>query len=156
MQVLVLADAAGPLLGFEIRQPVRRYRRGIEKDDGSAVRLRLVLRELEQPERALDVDLMRGDRRELGARREQRGQVEDQIHLEFGHQTFQDGVVEDRPDHFAVDLAGDGVVEPRHVDRHDGAVAGLGEAIDQAVANLAAGAGDEHNRLSHPRIILNE
>ena len=50
------------------------------------MRLGFVLRELEQPERAFDVDLVRRDRRELRARREQRREVEDQIDLEFRHQ----------------------------------------------------------------------
>ena len=48
-----------------------------------AVRFALLLRELEQVERALDVDVMRGDRRELGARREQRGEMEHAVHLEL-------------------------------------------------------------------------
>ena len=34
------------------------------------------------------------------------------------------------------------------------AIAAFGQAIDQAVADLAAGAGDEDNWFSHPRIIL--
>jgi len=42
-----------------------------------------VLRELEQVQRALDVDVMRRNRRELGTRREQRSQVDDEIDLEF-------------------------------------------------------------------------
>ena len=42
-----------------------------------------VLRELEQVERALDVDLVRRHRRELGARRQQRGEVKDQLDLEL-------------------------------------------------------------------------
>ena len=35
------------------------------------------------------------------------------------------------------------------------AIAAFGEPIDEAVADLAAGAGDEHDRLAHARIILN-
>ncbi len=50
---------------------------------------RFALRELEQVERALDVDLVRGDRRELGARREQRRQVEDGVDLELGQDALE-------------------------------------------------------------------
>ena len=53
------------------------------------MRLGFVLRELEQVQRALDVDLVRRDRRELGARREQRREMEDQIDLELGHHALE-------------------------------------------------------------------
>ena len=62
---------------------------GIEEDDRAAVRFGFVLRELEQVQRAFDVDLVRRDRRELGARREQRREMEDQIDLELRHQAFE-------------------------------------------------------------------
>ena len=41
------------------------------------MRFTLVLRELEKIERPVDVDVMGGDRRELGARRQQRRQVDE-------------------------------------------------------------------------------
>ena len=65
-------------------KPVRGNRRGIDEDDRPAVRLRFVLRELEQVQRAFDVDLVRRHRRELGARRQQRGEVKHQLDLELG------------------------------------------------------------------------
>ena len=47
------------------------------------------LRELQQGQRAVDVDVMRGDRRELGARGEQRREVEDQIDFELGQHALE-------------------------------------------------------------------
>ena len=46
-------------------KPVGGNRRRVHEDDRPAVRLGFVLRELEQVERPFDVDLVRGDRREL-------------------------------------------------------------------------------------------
>ena len=46
------------------------------------MRLAFVLRELEEAKRAVHVDVMRGDRRELGPRGQHRGEVEDKVHLE--------------------------------------------------------------------------
>ena len=54
------------------------------------MRLGLALRELEQVERALDVDLVRGHRRELGARREQRREMKDQFDLELGEDALEE------------------------------------------------------------------
>ena len=62
--------------------------------------------------------------------------------------------IENRAGDLAVDLPGDRGIERREVERDDRAVGLLGEAIDQAVADLAAGAGDEHDRFAHARIIL--
>ena len=62
------------------------------------MRLALLLRELEQVERALDVHVVRRDRRELGARRQQRRQVEDAIDLELRQDAIeQAGVGESTP-----------------------------------------------------------
>ena len=54
-----------------------------------------MLGELEQRQRAFDVDLVRGDRRKFGPRRQQRGEVENQIDLELGHQPFEQGLIGD-------------------------------------------------------------
>ena len=60
------------------------------------MRLAFVLRELEQLQRAFDVDVMRGDRRELGARRQQRGEVEDEIDFELRQDALEQVGVGDR------------------------------------------------------------
>ena len=100
------------------------------------MRLGLVLGELEQAQGPLDVHLVRGDRRELRARREQRGEMEDEIDFEFRHHPLEQRAIRDRAGDLAIDLAGDRVVEPRDVDRDDAAIAALGEAIDEAVVRF--------------------
>ena len=87
------------------------------------MRLGFVLRELEQVERAVDVDLVRGDRRELRARRQQRGEVEDQLDPELGEHAFEHAAIEDRPGDLAVDLRRRWRIERRDVERDDGPVA---------------------------------
>src|SRR5574342_500978 len=63
VRVLLLADAAGPPLRIEIGKAVGGNRRWVDEHHRTAVRFPLPLRELEQVERALHVDVMRGDRR---------------------------------------------------------------------------------------------
>ena len=91
-------------------------------------------------QRPFDVDLVRGHRRELGARRQQRREMEDQIDLELRHQALEQRLVDDRAGDLAIHLLRDRRVEPRDVEGDDAAIAALGEAIDQAVADFAAGA----------------
>ena len=114
---LVFADASDLRLRRQIRQAVGGNRRGIEEEHRAAVRLAFALRELEQRQRALDVDLVRGDRRELGARRQQRREVEDQIDLELGEHALEQGAVGDRAGELALDQAVQRRVERREIDR---------------------------------------
>ena len=93
------------------------------KIDRPAVRLRLVLRELQQVQRALDVDLVRRERRELRARGEQRREVEDQLDLELGEHALEQRPIENRPGDLAIDHRRDRRVEPGEVEGDDGAVA---------------------------------
>jgi hypothetical protein len=119
------------------------------------VRFRLVLREFEQVKRPLDVDLVRRHGRELGARGEQRRQVEDQVHLELRHQTLEQRQVRDRPGDLAIDLPRDRVVEPRDVDGDNPPIAAFREPIDEAMADFAAGPGNDHDGFAHqPRSAL--
>ena len=68
---------------------------------------------------------------------------------------FEQRPIEDRPGDLAVDQRGNRWVEPGEIERDDRA-AGLGrEALDQAVADLAACACDQDDRFSHRKIILN-
>ena len=119
------------------------------------MRLGLALRELEQVERAFDVDGMRRDRRELGAGRKQRREMKDELDLELGEDALEHAAIENRARDLAVDLAGDRRFETGDVEGDDGAVRLAGEALDETVTDLAAGAGDEHDWFPHPRIILN-
>ena len=70
--------------------------RTVKIGDHDLMRFALLLRELEQIERAFDVHVMCGHRRELGARREQRRQVKDAVHLEFGQDPFEEAGIADR------------------------------------------------------------
>ena len=56
----------------------------------------LTLGELEQVQGPLDVDVMRGHRRELRACREQRREVEHAVHFELGEHPVEEGEVGDR------------------------------------------------------------
>ena len=67
------------------------------------MRLALLLRELEQVQRALDVHVMRGHRRELGPRREQRREMKDAVDLELGEHPIEERAVSDRSDELAAD-----------------------------------------------------
>ena len=91
------------------------------------MRLALPLRELEQLQRALDVDLVRQRRRELAARREQRREVEDQIDLELGEQALEQPVSRIEPVNSRATSAGQRRVERRQVERDDRPAAVGGE-----------------------------
>jgi hypothetical protein len=112
------------------------------------VRLALFLRELEHADHAFDVHQVRGGGRELAARREQRGQVENEVHLELGQDALEQVVVEDRARVLLLDQGRLRRIERLQVEGDDRAAAVPGEPLDQAVADLAAGAGNEHDGLS--------
>jgi len=118
------------------------------------VRFGFALRELEQIERAFDVDLVRRDGRELRARREERREVKHQLHLELSEDSLEDALVENRPGDLAIDLRRDGRLEPGDVERDDGPRGLTGQPFDETVPDLAAGAGDEHHGFTHAGIIL--
>src|SRR5262247_4068638 len=75
--------------------------------------------------------------------------MEDAIHFELCHHAFEQRLVGDRPGDLAIDLPGDRFVQAGDVDGDDVAIAALGEAIDEPVADLAAGAGDDRDRFPH-------
>ena len=83
------------------------------------MRLGFLLRELEERQRALDVDLVRARGRELRARGQQRSQVEDQVHLELGQDALEQTGIEDRPEELALDEGRQRRVERRQVERDD-------------------------------------
>ena len=80
--------------------------------------------------------------------------MEHEVDLELGEDALEQRRVEDRAGELAVDHAarapGSSGVE---VERDDGSAAVSGEARDEAVADLAAGAGDEDDRFAeHGRL----
>ena len=86
-------------------------------------------------------------RRELAARREQRREVEDAIDLELGEDALEQRRVEDRAGELARDQPGQRRIERLQVERDDRLAAVGGERGDQAVADLAVGAGDENRQV---------
>ena len=112
------------------------------------MRLAFALRELEQRQRALDVDLVRGDRRELGPGGQQRGEVEDEIDLELREHALEQVGVGDRAGELAAHerrrLASSGARSMVTIGR-----AGAGQPRDQAVADLAAGPGHQRDGRPH-------
>jgi hypothetical protein len=77
------------------------------------------LRELQQRQRAFDVHLMRGDRRELGSRRQKRGKVEDQIDFEFGEDPIEQRGVGNGARELAENTRPERGIERRDVERDD-------------------------------------
>jgi len=53
------------------------------------------------------------------------------------------GELKGRIDHLAIDLAANRLVQPGDIDGDDGPIGAFGQSIDEAVADLAAGAGDD-------------
>jgi hypothetical protein len=88
-----------------------------------------MLRELEEPQRAFDVDFMRSDWREFGARRQERRQVKDKIDLELREHPLENPFVGDRPGELPTNLSRQRWFERRDVDRYD-RTAYPGELID--------------------------
>jgi hypothetical protein len=76
MHELVLAHPPGRAFDVERGQAERGDRGRIEKCDGPPCDFAFSLRELQEIQRAFDVDLVRGARHQLGSCREQRRQVE--------------------------------------------------------------------------------
>ena len=145
---LVLADRAHPGLGRRIGQTIRGDGRGIQEADAAAVRLAFPLRELEQGQRAIDVHVMRGDRRELRSRREQRREMEDEIDLELREHALEQVGVGNRAGELAMHQPVQVGVERRQIDRDD-RTARAGQPRDQPVADLTAGAGHERDWCPH-------
>ena len=83
------------------------------------MRLALLLGELEHVEGALDVDVMGRDRCELGARGQERGQVEHAIDLELGQHAIDQVHVGDRPPELPRDQRRERRVQGVHVERDD-------------------------------------
>src|SRR5207245_1256680 len=123
-----------------------------DEHDGPAVRLALLLRELEQIQRSLDVDVMRGDRRELGPGREERGEVEDTIDLELGEDPLEEAGVGDRSGELARGEPREAALERRDVERDDGGSRG-GEPCDEAVTDFAAGPSGQDDRFAQAPIL---
>ena len=112
------------------------------------MRFALLLRELEQVERPVDVDLVRGQRRELGARREQRRQVNTQSTSNSASMRSSRVVSVIEPVNSrctsGASVASSGLTSSVMMP----ASAAARPAIER-VADLAARAGDQNNRFTH-------
>src|SRR6185312_16293816 len=103
-------------------------------------RFRLVLRELEKVEGAFDVYAVRGHGRELGARRQQRREVNHQFYLIFRQHSFEQTQIQNRSGDLAIDEADDRLVEPGEIQGHDAAARLLRQPLDQSTADFSTGA----------------
>jgi hypothetical protein len=75
--------------------------------------------------------------------------MEDQLDLKLCEDSLEQAAIEDRSGDFAIDLLRDCRIERRQIERDDGALGTLGQAIDQAVSDLAVRARDENDRFAH-------
>jgi len=146
MVPLVLPHRTCCGLGLEIRETVGRDRGGIEEDHSPPVGS---LGEVEKLEGTFHVDLVAGDRSELGAGREDGGEVVDPLHLVLREDSFEQMGLEDRTLIFVFDRCRQSVLEGLEVDGDDRGVSIRGEPLDQAVPDLAAGAGNQGYVLAH-------
>jgi hypothetical protein len=72
--------------------------------------------------------------------------MEDQLDLELRQHALEQAAIEDRAGDLALDPGGNRGVETRDVERDDRAMRLPGETLDQPVADLAAGAGNQDDR----------
>ena len=112
------------------------------------MRLPFPLGELEQGQRAFDVDMVRRDGRELRARGQERRKVKDPVDLELRHHAFEQPAIGDRSEELAAHEASERRVERVDVERHDGGIGG-GEARDERVSDLSSRAGDQDDGFAH-------
>ena len=112
------------------------------------MRLGFLLRELEQVERAFDIHLVRRDRRELGSCRQQRREMEDQFDLKLRKDPIEQIAIEDRSGDLPIDARGDGWIEAGQIERDDRTVR-VDETLDETMSDLAASAGNQHDRFTH-------
>src|SRR5262249_20325898 len=152
MRKLILKDSAGRVFLLQRRQAIRGNRRRVQERHRTSVRLAFVVRELQQIERALDVDLVRGDRRKLRACGQQRGEVKNQVNFGLGEDALERGLVENRSGDFALNLSLERRLERRDVERDDRPCAVGSQPLDEAVANFAVSARNENNRFAHQQM----
>ena len=94
------------------------------------MRLGFALRKLEQAERALDVDLMRGQGRELGAGRQQCGEMIDRIDLELRENAIEQARIVDRSGELALHVSSQRRIERIQIQRHDRVTSAGDELFD--------------------------
>ena len=113
------------------------------------MRFALARGELEQVQRALDVHVMRGHRREFRAARQQRGEVKNQVHLELGKNPLEQVRVQYRAGELALHQPPKRWIERVYVERDHRQAAFFGEIRHQRVADFAVGAGDQNDGFAH-------
>ena len=96
---------------------------------------------------------MRRQRREFRTGGEQRGKMEHAIHLELREHPVEQIVIGDRSGEFAANERRQLRVERVDVERDDGGFAAR-QAGDERMADLAARAGNQHDRFSHAQILV--
>src|SRR5205823_3108952 len=127
---------AGRLLGRQVGQAVDRDGRRVDELDGPLLLAGLRDGHLQQVEGAVDVDAIGEVRLALGLGREQGGEVIDAVEVVGRRQGVEQGDVGNVPGDDAVATRLDVGVGQVQV-QGDEAYAALGEAVDEAVADLA-------------------
>jgi hypothetical protein len=148
LREVVLVHPPDACACLEVGQAVRGDAGRVDKHHRPAVRLAFALGELEQRQRAFHVHLVGRHRRELRPRREQGGQVEDQVDLELGQDALEQRRIQDGPGELTRDERLDGGVEARQVERDDALASVPRQLRNQAVTNFSASARDEDDRCS--------
>src|SRR5437868_1224873 len=75
--------------------------------------------------------------------------MEHEIDFEFRQDALERGAIEDRSSDLALHFGAQRRLQRRDVERHDGSRAVARELIDETVANLAVGAGNQDDGFSH-------
>ena len=76
------------------------------------------------------------------------------VDLELREHALEQRLVHDRAGKLALHLLAQRRLQRVHVEGNDRLRAGVGQVGDQAVANLAACAGDQHDRLTNQDVLL--
>jgi len=150
---LVFADASGFPARVVVWQSVGGNGRRVHEDHRSAVRICFARREFQQVQRALDVHMMRRHRGELGPRRQQRGQMKNQVDLELREDALEDVRVEDGAGELPVHEPGNRRVERIHVEGYHLFVP-LSKVGHEGMPDFAIRAGNEDDWFAHRRSTL--
>lgn len=75
--------------------------------------------------------------------------MKDQLDPKLGQHSLEQSAIEDRSGDLAVDSAANRRIQPVEIQRDDAAIAAFRKPVNEPVANLAAGSGDENNGFAH-------
>ena len=112
-----------------------------------------MVRELQEVQRAVDVHLVGAHRRELRARRQQRGQMEDQIDFELREDALEKPAVDDRSGEFPAHQPRQRRLERSDVERNNRPAFGC-QAREKPVADFAVGPRNQNRGCAHGNVFV--